>query len=57
MAMARPLLPTVAKLATLRPPLMPHFPFVPRVLTVYLPLKLALFPLHTPIVWPLPFLH
>jgi hypothetical protein len=54
LGMAPPLMPTIAKLATLRPPLRPYSPYVPRALTFYRPPVLALCPLHAPTVWPLP---
>jgi hypothetical protein len=50
-------LPTVTKLITLRPPLRPYSPCVPRALTLYLPPELALSSLHAPTVWPLTFFH
>jgi hypothetical protein len=55
--MAPLFLPSVAKLAILRPPLRPYSPYVPWALTFYLPPEHALSPLLAPIVWPLPFLH
>jgi hypothetical protein len=53
------LIPTIAKLTTLRPLARPYPLYVLRALAFCLPPALALCPLHGPTVWlfPLPLLH